>query len=269
MNMQRLLDSVPLKSTRDAVSTIKAIGFLGAILTGGVVTLAYLLQSHMSKQQATAVGAAGALLALITAAGCWGYVRHVKLAAPYVIVRTEGLLNIEKVNGHRRYINEKRWIIKATREDVRLFGNTTRWTGQSTKSSVRSESLNPEHYLFAAPCPEEDGRAQQWIYFGRSLFKGEEIQLGIRQTFEDDAREMIPFYREGSGPTSARELTATARFSLSDDPAVVRGLIWNKERKVCGELSVRREANHGTGKVNYIVSVSGTKPRHSYGFRWS
>jgi hypothetical protein len=56
------------------------------------------------------------------------------------------------------------------------------------------------------------------------------------------------------------------RFSLSEDPVAVKGLIGNGDRKVCGELKLRRKANQAAGKVEYILSDSRTKPFYSYGF---
>lgn len=268
MDIQRFLGNVFLANARDVVSTVKALAFLGTAVIGSGAALAYLLESHVDKQGAVIFGIAGVSLAAVFGLASRYYFRLAQTSAPYKILRTVGILEISSINGHHRYVNEKRWLIEATREDVRLAESVSHWTGQSKTGSSGNTSLNPDHDLFTASNSEEDGRTHNWVYFGRPLFRGERIEFGIRQIFEDDIRRLRPFYREGSGRFSVRELKATARFLLSDDPAVVKGTVW-KDRKVCGELDVERKVDFNAGTVDYIVSVARTRPRHSYGVRWS
>ena len=87
------------------------------------------------------------------------------------------------------------------------------------------------HDFCSARQPEEDGRIHQWVYLGRPLSKGDETQMGVYHTFEDNYEPMHTYYREGGLRYKARNLTVTTRFASSEDPPTIHGIIWNNDRK--------------------------------------
>jgi hypothetical protein len=273
--MEKLLDGPLFKVIRDAVATIQAMAFLATSIVIGNGLLAHLVSKQINNQRA--------LEGIVFVAGClvtggglalWCYFKKFYEPAPYEIVELKGTLIVAPVDDHhRRYTLERSETIRATRNNVRLVEHRTHWTGVGTNSPREVQSLVPHHQLFVGRHPEEDGRRQLWIYLGAPLGKGETEQVGLREVYEDDIDTMRPYYRKGCGGFKAHKLIVVTRFSSSEDPCDVEGLIWNNDRKsreraTVGVVDVRRTPDPENGTVDYVVEVRRPKRHHSYGIRW-
>jgi hypothetical protein len=274
--MERLLNGPLLKAIRDVVATIRAVLFLGAPLLVGNGFFAYLVGSHINSKRALEGIAfvAASLVAGVGLAGCY-YIRNVNDPAPYRVVEMEGMLTIEPIEGHpcHRYILERKEIVAATRNNLRLIEHRTHWTGGGAKSLCEARSLSADHELFVGSRAEEDGRRRLWVYLGEPLGKGETAQVGTREVYVDDVESMKPYHRKGCGRFKARNLTVVTRFAASEDPRDVEGLIWNDDRKVreraiVGTVGFKRIPHPDSGTVDYVVAVPRPKRYHSYGIRW-
>lgn len=273
MDLEKLLDLPLLRNIRDAAATVRAVAFF-ATLAVSAATLIYLWAGRnlLSPGFALAIG-----LALVAEGATVGaflhYIRHVADPDPYTIVELAGLLVIERVDGHHRYINTRVQRLRANRNDLRLIEVRSHWTGRSSPNKALTEPLDPDHLLLNGESPEEDGRIYRWIYLGTAIGRGDLVDVGIRQQFEDDVEQMRPFYREGGGRHPVKKITVTTRFSLAEAPQNPEGLVWNNNRRsngkhVVGHLTVQRKIDHDAGTVDFIVESSEPLRNHSYGIRW-
>jgi xanthosine utilization system XapX-like protein len=272
-----ILNKSMFRLMRDAAATIKAISFFASPIVTGVTLLAYLVSMQIqSDAELLVISLAALAIAAGMLAGIAYYIFRVCDPAPYQIVSIEGLLVVGQVAGHdhHHYTNRREQVIQARRNNVRLVEHRSHWTGNGSKTRYRIHSTVPEHQLFAASRPEEDGRTPRWIYPGRALGKGDQVRVGLEEVFEDNVSPMIPYYREGSGRYKAQSLKVAVRFSIDDDPGAVDGLIWNNDRRgrqnhVVGHIRAQRIPNPSTRTVDYLTEVVKPKRYHSYGVRWT
>ena len=259
------------------VATIKAVSFFAVPMIAAGGAIAYLVSTQVESNAALLAIALASLVMVagVIAAICY-YVLRVCDPAPYEIVKIDGLLVIQSVNGHsyHHYINSRAQTVKARRNNVRLVEHRTHWTGNGARSKCKSTSTVSEHSLFVARLPEEDGRIPHWVYLGRPLNKGEEAMVGIQETREDNQSPMLPYYREGGGRFRSRNLTVMTRFPADEDPERVEGLIWNndrrnRQRQIVGKIPYERKPDPANRTVDYIISVQKPRRYHSYGIRWS
>lgn len=274
MGLDDFLNKMPFRLMRDVIATIKAISFFASPIIAGAVFLSYLIGTQVQSDAALFAISATALftLAAILCGLCY-YVLRVCDPAPYEITSIEGLLIVERMNGHHRYINKREQIVKARRNNLRLVEHRAHWTGNGSKSRYKARSLNGNHQLFVASRAEEDGRTPHWIYLGRSLGKRDFERVGFEETFEDNYSPMLPYYREGGGRYKSRNLKVTVRFSIDEDPGSVDGFVWNNDRKsrqrhIVGEVMACRQPDPRARTVDYIVVVPRPRRYHSYGVRW-
>ncbi|MCP9949278.1 hypothetical protein LUX33_13260 [Actinomadura madurae] len=269
MGLRRVLDHAALQATRDLVATIRAITFLAALTLGAVALLSYAGKTMASEKKLGIIGAYGVIvIGFVTA----GYLHHIRLKVSgrdYKILQIDSVLFIENRGGHRHFILEKKVRVRILRDGVRIIDNSAVFSGLGSTGLGKVESLWPDHQIFVASKREEDGRTWQWIYFGRALSRGAEVQFGYRRVSDDKIQESLPYWRQGPGPNGARAITAIARFPLSQDPPKVEGVIW-KDRRVTGiDLTVDRVVNAAESTVDYVVSASNCRPGYTYGFRWT
>jgi hypothetical protein len=272
--MEKLLDDPMLKAARDAVATIRALFFLATPVFIGNGFLAFLIGKHANSRRA--LEGVAFVIASLMACGIlaiWYYIRNVHDPASYEIEELVGILAIEPIGSHYRYVMERRETIRATRNNLRLIEHRTHWTGEGLKGLCEAKSLVADHQLFVGRRPEDDGRRQLWIYLGEPLGKGETAEIHIREIYEDDLMSMRPYHRKGCGRYRARNLTVVTRFAASEDPRDVEGLVWNNDRKswersTVGTIAFSRTPQSGSGTVEYVVNVPRPKRRHSYGIRW-
>lgn len=274
LNADKFLDMPLFRTLRNAVATIKALGFfLGPVVAGGIF-LGYLITTHVESRTALAIIVVVSLFMIVgIATGFWYYIQRVCDPDPYELTSIDCVLVIRREGNHHHFTNSREQTVKARRNNVRLVDHRAHWTGQGSKGKSNSGSLSGTHEFYSARQPEEDGRTYHWIYLGRPLNKGDTERVGFRQTFEDNVAPMHTYYREGGGRYRARNLSVTTRFSNDDDPPTVEGHVWNNDRRnrqrhEVGRLEPERQAHPETSTVDYVIKVRRPKKYHSYGVRW-
>jgi hypothetical protein len=275
MALERFLDSQPVRTMRTAAATVKAVGlFVGVLIAGGAVLIST-FKPHIKSDKAL-IAPSAIFLGLIVVSGVclWYYIEHVCDPEPYEVTSISGMLTIEAVGDHHQYKNTRHQTIKALRNGVRLVEVRTRWTGDSSKDKLRTESTEKDHKLFDGRDREEDWRVHRWIYLGRALKKGQRASVGVYQEWEDDLGPMHPYYREGGSRYKTRNMIVTVRFprKRAPDRSDVEGLVWGTERygqrSEVGNLNVLRELDQIPGYIDYSVIVRRPRRGQSYGLRW-
>jgi hypothetical protein len=268
------LDRPALKNTRTVVATISATKFLAITTISGAVFVVTALRTvepdpiHLQLM---------VLLAIASAAGLvWVSLYMIRRHNPpqYTIIALEGTLEITPVERHRRYVYERFQRIEATRDDLRLIEFREHWTGAGSKLPEAECRKPVGGMLFNGQLPEEDGRVHRWIYPGRPIGRGEQLDVLVRQVHTDDIQPQRPYFRQGGGRYRTGRVVVTVRFPLSDDPVEVEGAIWNTGRaflqnQTVGTLQHDRVEDQSAGTVSYRIEVTSTAPHHSYGIRWT
>jgi hypothetical protein len=271
VDLGKLFEKPVLKNLRDAVATIRAIGFF-ATLFGAAAVLVYApTRQFVGPEAAVTAGIAVAVWGF-TLLGFWYYRTHAAAPDSYEVLAIEQMLVIEAVGSHHRYSYSKKQTIRAIRNDVRLVLFWDHWTGHGV-NGVRAEPLIDDHVLLDGRQAEEDGRLYRWIYPGRPIGKGQVIEVGIRQVHEDDLVRQRPYHRGGGLRYRAKHLTVVTRFQLAEDPASIEGGVWNSHRpvghnKLVGSATYTRVVDRAAGTVDYIVTATNPKRYHSYGVQW-
>jgi hypothetical protein len=274
MGLERVLGLPVLRILRDTTATARAVAFAIGVVAGAV-GLAYvgIRKSALSPDAATVLVASLAAI-ILGGLASWFYVAGIYDPSYYKIVDLDGHVLIEPAGDHHRYTYTRKQTVRATRGSLRLIEIRSHWTGRCSREKTSITSVIRDHRLLDGGYPEEDGRVHRWIYPGRSLDRGEEIEVGVRVVMEDDIEPMIPYYREGGGRYRVRQLKVTVRFPIGHEPQRVFGSIWHTNRKAqqgnhIGKLDYERRPDHDAGVVDYIVVVQKPRLYHSYGVRWS
>lgn len=275
MGIERLLDQPLLGNTRKAAATLRSIGFFAAPFIAGAVLLAYTINVDAVGKGVLAV-ITSATLTLATGAvlAFWYYLRIHFEPAPYEIIELEGIMTVEPVGGHHRYVSTVRQTVRATRDGTRLVDFRSHWIGRGSRNRCRVELLFPGHRLLDGGIREDDGRIHRWIYPGYALGKGEELDTGMRYIREDNLDAAIPRHAVCGGRYRVRTLTVITRFSMDEDPVDVKGQIWNnhpyaRRNRPMGEIAVERKPRPEIRMVDYVVTVRRPRRHQSYGIRWT
>ncbi|MEV6348214.1 hypothetical protein [Actinoplanes sp. NPDC051851] len=268
--MERFLDLPFFKILRNGVSTFNAVATVCTALTVAGTAVFYFV-SHLSADGIAAMVALAPAGLAVVVSGTLSVAAQKLPTAEYRIEHLSGTLIVRPVDGHHSYTNERVQTVRPLRNDTRLVELRSYVTGRS-QGETRVESMFPDQVLFDGRVAEDDGRYRRWIYLGAPRGRGDAVQVGVRQTFDDAAAAMLPFYREGGGTHRVKDMTVTVRFSHDEDPDV-EGLVWNTNSKpgkkaVVGTLEVKRVNNRRDGTVDYIVHIPRPKRYHCYGFRW-
>jgi hypothetical protein len=275
VDLDRLLEKPLLKHLRTLAATIRAIIFAGSTFGSGVVLLV-LAARYFSVSRGLAVTLGLLFILLTTVAGyAWYYVTHVYDPPFYKIQELHGSLVVEAANGHRKYTYERRQTVVATRNNLRLVEIRGHWTGKGRAGSTVVESIKPEHVMLDGRRPESDGRVHRWIYPRRPLKRGQPVEVGVRQTHEDDVETQLPYFREGGGRYKTERITVTVQLPFDEHvQASVRGVIWDTDHSAqqseeIGELKVEPRVDSTSRSVVYTVAVDIPAVFHSYGIEWT
>jgi hypothetical protein len=274
-DLGKFLQTPFLRNLRDLVATIRAIAFIAPALIGGLL-LAYAILRRNTPLPSPFLILALALGWWLTLVGAWYYARFVSNPPFYKIVELEGVLKVERVNGHHRYTYTRKQTVKATRNELRLIEFRAHWTG-SGSNPPHVEPTEADHEILDGKRPEQDGRVHRWLYPREPIGRGHTIKVGIRQIHEDDKSPQDPYFREGGGRYKTGKIKVTVRFQLPEDPQLrntIEGRVWNSKRsidqgQVSGSISYRREVNDDLGTVDYTVTCNRPKRFHSYGLAWT
>lgn len=236
VGLDGLLEKQPLRTLRTAVATIRAVGFVIAIVGSGAA-IAYLRFGRDGIQADVAVTSGIALAALTATVTCFGwYTKYIYNPRFYDIVELNALLVVEPAGDHHHYVYTRRQLIHARHDEFRLVEIRAHWTGASSReSNPRVESLINGHVLLDGKEPEEDGHVHRWIYTRQPIRRGQQVEVGVRQVHEDDLRRQLPYFRDGGGRYRTRKLTVTARFPKNHDPRMngeIEGRVWNSNRPI-------------------------------------
>ncbi len=273
VDLEKFLDRPLLKNLRDLAATVRALGFWIGLLAAALVYLTLWLKVH-TPGRALPIGIATGVWGL-TVLGFWYYMMRIYEPPFYEILELEGLLVVECAGDHHRYIYTRKQRVRATREDLRLVEFRAHWTGWGSQRP-RVESLMTDHAILDGRQAEEDGHVRRWIYPRHPIGKDREVEVGIRQTHEDDINHQLPYFREGGGHYKTEKITVTARFPIAEDPqslGQVEGRVWNINRPVLqnnveGSIPCVRKVDREHRTVDYTITVLHPKRYHSYGVAW-
>jgi len=275
VDLDRFLEKPLPRHLRQISGTVNAFIFTLSVL-GGAAALLGIAGSHLAISPRLSI-MLGVLAVVMVAVAVYAryYVTHIYDPPFYEITELNGLLTIETANGHRKYVYERRQTVRAIRNNLRLVEFRAHWTGKGAAGSMTVESTKPEHALLDGRRAESDGRVHRWIYPRRPLTRGQPIEVGIRQTHEDDVEIQLPYFREGGGRYKTHRLNVTVTIPLAEHLRdSVRGVIWDtdhsaRQSEEIGELTVKPHVDAAAGVATYIVQVANPVLFHSYGIEWT
>ncbi|MCW6007059.1 hypothetical protein K1W54_21105 [Micromonospora sp. CPCC 205371] len=274
MSIERLLDKPALRNTRTLAATANSATFfvLASISLSTLATTAFtaVMRRPIHLQAGIAIAMTAAGLLLISAH------HRVREQNPtqYTILALEGTLEVRRENGYRRYTYERLQRIEAARNDLRLIELREHWTGKSA-TDPQVELCKPRGArLLDGKDPETDSRVYRWVYPGRPMRRGEQLEVMVRQTHADDLGVQRPYFRQGGGRYKTKSVTVRVRFPKEEDPGDVTGAAWNtgnalRQTQIMTEFPPRRHDTDDASMVEYSIEVTSPARHHSYGLRWT
>jgi hypothetical protein len=265
---QGWLNSRLLVFLRTGYVTVKA----GAGVGGAIGAALALLFARSANTRAWCLAA---ILVLAASVLTWYYISRVHEPSPYDVESLEGLLLIEPVGHHHRYIKNRTVRLVAKRNNLRIIEEPYIWTGRGIIGLM--ESANPRHVVLSGPESEEDQYTWNWIYLGSPLGRGQRATVSSRQVLEDSEKAMSTFYRLEVGRWRVGHLKVTVRFTATEDPGAgnVLGQIWDLDRRRRERRSpdpidgVRTETQNAGTHVDYVLEIDRPRRHHAYGMGWS
>lgn len=273
MSVERLLDKPILRNTRTVAATANAAIFF--VLAG--FSLSTLVTMVMSTMMRNPIYLQAGIILTTTSAGLLLISVHHKVRSQnhtyYTILALEGTLEVNRENHYRRYTYERFQRIEATRSDLRLIELREHWTGVGAGPHVEL-SKPRDAVLLDGKYAETDSRVHRWIYPGRPMGRGEQLEILVRQEHTDDSRPQLPYFRQGGGRYKTNRVAVRVRFPKNYDPGDVEGAIWNtgdalRQTQIVGRLQCKKVPIDGSEMVEYSIEVTSTVRHHSYGLRWT
>ncbi|WP_033344402.1 hypothetical protein [Catenuloplanes japonicus] len=268
MSLEKVLDAPLLKNTRTLVGTITASMFLVSLLVGLVAT-----SGVRAWSPRVYIGILSTLCLTLIVAGLLGWRFVVRRYDPafYRIILLEGCMDVEPSGTYRKYRYRRRQQIEATRDNLRLVEFREHWTGAGSPGGPKIELIRPGGgKLLDGGHPEEDGRVHRWVYPGRSLGRGEPLDVEVLQTHSDNVTPQRPYFCQGGGRYQTDEVRVEVRFPVDYEPTEISGAVWNTAGRVMrrqqkiGKIEFERTRDNAGGVI-YTVVQKNPRLHHSYG----
>ncbi|MCI4066136.1 hypothetical protein MRQ36_27745 [Micromonospora sp. R77] len=182
---------------------------------------------------------------VINAAALTYHARRIHSSQDFVIEELVGLLVVARVcsdegRERHRYTYSRQQRIRATRNNLRLVGIRSHWSGQS-RTLEEVTSLYPEHRLLDGAVAEEDGRIHRWVYLLGPIARNRRVRVGIKQVFEDTYAAMKPYYRESGEDHRVQKLSVRVRFACDEAPFAAWQVVWKRSKSGSTRQEVSRD----------------------------